>query len=198
MFYSELGIVYHFLLKNRVAESKPSGKRRSKKGEAEVVHILKSWDFDDIENFEEFLNAQGLSLHVSTDQDYTGIPTGGKSWMLKRLTSGEGADFLSFDQTLNSISLKDNESKEVSSTWFLHVWLIYLYLIYTKNSRSPDQIYMYEDAFFNEVELVDALHEHIEVVRSQKIDDKTQTHILNILDAEKGADISRRVKGFLE
>lgn len=197
MNYSDMGTVYQFLLQHRVVESKPSSGRKMITGECEVANILKSCDFDDLDRFDEFLSTQGFAIHMSTDQDYQGIPVGGRVWMLKRVANSESPSFLSKDPIYSGLRLKESESKESLSVWFLHIWLIYLSIIYTRQGRTPEQVSKYIDSFFDEEELIEAVKEHIESIRNIGAEDKIQNRAIEILDSEKGNDIPRRVKGFL-
>lgn len=198
MIFSDMGTVFQFLLKNRIVETKTTTKRRSKPGEAEVAHILNSWGIDELEGFEEFLNSQGFSLYEATDQDYKGIALGGKMWMLIRRPQYDISSFLSIDPTVEAIRIKDTESKEVLGVWFLHIWLMYLYLTYTRIGRSPEQVSKYEDTFFIADDLIDAVREHLERVRSLQLESEAQKRLVDILDSEKGTDVNRRVKGFTD
>lgn len=193
-----MGTVFQFLLKNRIVETKTTAKRRSKPGETEAAHILDSWGLEELEGFEEFLNSQGFSLYEASDQDYKGIAFGGKMWMLVRRPQDEISTFLSIDPTMEAIRIKDIESKEVLGVWFLHIWLMYLYLTYTKIGRSPEQVSKYEDTFFIADDLIDAVREHLDRVRSLQLEEDSQKRLVDILDSEKGTDVNRRVKGFID
>lgn len=193
-----MGTVYQFLLKNRIVESKTTTKRRSKQGETEVAHILGSWGIEEMDGFEEFLNSQGFSLYEVTDQDYKGIALGGKMWMLIRCPQVEVSSFISIEPTMEAIKIKDTESKEVLGVWFLHIWLMYLYLTYTKIGRSPEQVSRYEDTFFLTEDLIEAVREHLEKVRATQFEEDSQKRLVEILDSEKGTDVIRRVKGFID
>jgi hypothetical protein len=196
MDFTDMGLVYQYLLKNRTAESKPSNQRRARKGEPEVVSILRSCDMDDFLSFNEFLGAQGLKIEHCSDLDYPGIPIGGHIWMLVRDQEGIAPDFLSSKRIYEEIRLRDTESIESANVWFMHIWLMYLSIIYTRQGRGVSQISEYMNAFLYESQLVEAVTEHIEEARRHGINPQ-KSKVMAILDDESGADVPRRVKSFL-
>jgi len=194
---SEIGQTYQFLLRQRIAESKPSGRRRMRPGESDVVSILRSADVDGIDQFNDFLRPQGMQIREYTDTDFGAIPVGGKIWLLARHPEGNPPEYMSTKRIYEAIRLRDNESHESGNIWFLHIWLIYLSLIYTRPGRGVSQISDYKDAMFLEKQLIDAVREHIEKVRNIGIDKGATRKVVEVLDSEKGSDVSRRIKGFL-
>lgn len=192
-----MGQAFHFLQHHRTAESKPMSKRRMRKGESEVVSILRSADIEELEHFNDFLRPQGMQLREYSDTDFGAIPVGGRIWLLVRDPEGQPPEYMSIQCVYEGMRLRDNESRESSYIWFLHIWLIYLSLIYTRPGRGVSQVSDFKDAMFLESQLIDAVSEHIESVRSIGIDKGAPNKILTVLDAEKSGDISRRVKSFI-
>lgn len=194
---AEMGQVYQFLLRHRTAESKPMGRRRMRLGESEVVGILRAADIDGLEQLNAFLKPQGLQVLEYADTDYGAIPVGGRVWLLARDPEGSPPDYLTTRRIHEAIRLRDTESKEANNVWFLHIWLIYLSLIYTRPGRGVSQVSDFKDALFMEQHLTDAVKEHIEKVRNIGEAEGADARVIQILDAEKGNDVARRVKGFL-
>lgn len=194
---AEMGQAYQFLLRHRTVESKPMGRRRMRPGESEVVGILRSADINGLEQFNAFLKPQGLQLLEYSDTDYGGISAGGRVWLLARDPEGAPPEYMSTRRIHEAIRLRDTETREVNNVWFLHIWLIYLSLIYTRAGRGVSQVSDFTDALFMEQNLIDAVREHIEKVRNIGESEGADARVIQILDAEKGTDVGRRVKGFL-
>jgi len=194
---AEMGLAFQFLLKYRIAESKPMSRRRMRSGESEVVSILRLADIDGIEEFNEFLSPQGLQLREYADTDFGSIPVGGRVWIMVRHPEGTPPEYMTTKRIYECMRLRENESKESNNIWFLHIWLIYLSLIYTRPGRGVSQVSDFKDAMFLEAQLVEAVSEHIENIRNIGVSQGAAQKVVDVLDAEKGGDIARRVKNFI-
>lgn len=193
---ADMGHVFQFLLKYRMVESKPMN-RKSKNGEQQIASILNSYEYDDFENFNAFLMPQGFILKIYDDTTMTGIYIGQKAWILARNPEAQVSKYLSVNKVKEHISIKDNESRETCNIWFLHIWLVYLYITYTMIGRGVSQVSLYGDAFFFEDQLTEAVNEHIEVIRQTGIEKGAEEKVFNVLCDSKGTDVVRRVKGFI-
>ena len=83
---TEMGEVYAYLLRHRIAESHPQERRRrsSQTGlasERDITAILKDADEEQLQQLRSFLSGQGLQLAVYDSADYPGIPPGGQVYM---------------------------------------------------------------------------------------------------------------------
>lgn len=191
----EIGRVYHYLLKHRSIESRPS-QRRSRPDENIVASILRSASIDQLDQFNEFLNPQGFKL-VEFDDTTRGVSTAGRVWVLARNGEIPASSFVSTDRVHTDMNLR-NESREQTSVWFLHIWLIYLSLIYTRTGRGVSEVSSYIDGTFSREALEAAVAEHIESIRNTGASEGAQLRVIDILDAEKGKDVPRRVQTFLK
>ena len=189
----EMGVVFQYLLRHRVIES---NKKNSRHGCSEIISILMRADMDDIDRFNEFLSPQAMILKKFTDTDYNSIPAGVQMWLLLRSSEESAPEYLSIKRIAEAIKIKEGEGKDICNVWFLHIWLIYLSLIYTRLGRGVSQVSVYTDALFLEEELIGSVKDHIDNVR-HVVSLNKQNIVAEIIDKEKGTDVSRRVKGFL-
>ncbi len=208
---TEMGEVYAYLLRHRIAETRSqSGRRRASQtgliSERDAAIILKEADDGEMHNFRNFLSGQGLQLAVYDSADYPGIPPGGQIYILMRNPEAELPDIFSQQQVLQKLKIRNNETKEATAVWFIHLWLLMLSLLYTRSGRSLSDVSLYQSAVFAQEELTETLKDHLETIRRsghfQHGADKTALdnapRQLSTLLAEKGSDINRRVKNFID
>jgi len=191
----DMGLVYQYLLKHRTIEYKPQG-RRSSDGEPEVANVLRASSLDDFDRFQRFLRPQGLKI-VEFDDHMRGISAAGRAWILARDNETVPAAIFSTDRLYREMRIRDGESREALAVWFLHIWLIYLSLIYTRPGRGISEVSGYLDATFSREVLTEAVEEHVEHVRNTCPGESAEGRIVSILTTEKGQDINRRVLAFL-
>lgn len=191
----EIGRVYHYLLKHRSIESKPQ-LRKSRPNETLVASILRSASIDQLERFNEFLAPQGFKL-VEFDDSMRGVSVAGRVWVLTRNGEIASSSFLSTERVYSEMNIRGKDSREASAVWFLHIWLIYLFLIYTKAGRGVSEVSSYVDATFSREVLEEEVVEHIAHIRQTDLNTDAASKVVAILDDEKGKDISRRVSAFL-
>ncbi|MFK0570816.1 hypothetical protein [Endozoicomonas sp.] len=207
---TEMGEVYAYLLRHRIAETRSqSGRRRASQtgliSERDAAVILKEADEEQVQNFRAFLSGQGLQLAVYDSADYPGIPPGGQIYMLLRNPEADLPAMFSQQQVLQRLKIR-NETKEATAVWFIHLWLLMLGLLYTRTNRSLSDVSLYQNAVFSQEELAETLRNHLETIRRSGLfkDDQDKGNLDNaprqlaILLAEKGEDINRRVKNFIE
>jgi hypothetical protein len=83
--------------------------------------------------------------------------------------------------------------------WFTQIWLLHLDLIYTQLDRSPLERGRWINASFTREMLQDALSTHInDHVRKLNAVELANSEVYEVLCAEKGTDVSRYVRRFLE
>lgn len=193
---TEMGQVYAYLLKHRTIESRPSG-RSSRPDEGDVANLLRHCDPDRLRDFQKFLEGQGLQLREYRDTDFKGIRSGGQVWVLMRRPGTSVPPYLGSEALHRDMALRDGESRLTTGTWFLHIWLQYLSLIYTRLGRGVSQVSEYQDAVFTEEQLIGAVEGHIETVRKIGVSSGAEEAVFSILDTAKGKDIAKRVKAFI-
>ncbi|KEQ13157.1 hypothetical protein [Endozoicomonas numazuensis] len=199
---TEMGEVYAFLLRHRIAESQPQERRRrsSQTGlisERDACCILKDADEEQMQQFRSFLAGQGLQLAMFDSADYPGIPPGGQIYLMLRNPEAELPTMFSQQPLIQKLSIR-KESQETTAVWFIHIWMLMLGLLYTRNNRALSDVSLYQDAVFSQEELLDALKTHLETLRRGGLQDQELPRQIAILLTEKGEDISRRVRNFID
>ena len=199
---SEMGEVYAYLLRYRMAESRPSqrNRRASRAGlisERDVCAILAQASEDEISQLRQFLNGQGLQLVFIEASDYPGISAGGRMYLLQRLPESDLPALFSQQPVYASMRLRQ-ESQEEIALWFLHLWLLLMGLLYTRNNRSLTDVSQYQEAVFSVQELITAMRQHLEQLRQSGIQGAQVSPAVRALIDEKGEDIPRRVRVFIE
>ena len=199
---TEMGEVYAFLIRRRIAESHPQDQRKRRSSqtgmisEKDACSILREADEEQLQQLRSFLSGQGLQLSTYDSADYPGIPPGGQVYILLRNPEAELPDMFSQQQVLKKLKIR-NDSKETTAVWFIHIWMLMLGLIYTRNNRALSDVSLYQDAVFSQEELLEALKSHLETLRRTGQEQDAPRQIA-ILMAEKGEDISRRARNFTE
>lgn len=192
----EIGRVYHYLLKYRSIESKPT-QRRSRPDENLVASILRSASVDQLERFNQFLAPQGFELQ-EFDDSTRGIATAGRAWVLARNGDAPAASYISTERIFTEMNIRGTDSQEATAIWFLHIWLIYLSLIYTRAGRGISEVSSYVDATFSREALEEAVLEHLAHIRQVGVSEVAESKVVAILDEEKGKDVPRRIAAFLK
>lgn len=199
---SEMGEVYAYLLRYRMAESRPNNRNRraTRAGlisERDVCATLAQASEEEISQLRQFLNGQGLQLVFVEAADYPGISAGGRMYLLQRLPEADLPALFSQQPVYSSMRLRQ-ESQEEIALWFLHLWLLLMGLLYTRNNRSLTDVSQYQEAVITLQELVTAMRQHIEQLRQNgALGSKASPAIRALID-EKGEDIPRRVRVFVE
>ncbi len=191
----DMGRLHAFLLHYRCIESRPRT-RNARPGEGELASILIDAGVDGLERINRFLAGQGLELMEYTDTDMPGITTGGWVWILTRGPDASPPAFFSIDQVMARMKLRD-DTRETAAVWYLHIWLIHLALLYSHKGRAVSAVSGYLDSAFDEETLVYGVRGHIERVRGIGLEAGAERHVFEILTAEHGQDVPRRVRAFL-
>lgn len=215
---NDMGQLHAFLLRYRSIDSRPRN-RKLRSGESELANILIAAGSEGLAQINQFLLGQGLELIEFTDTDMPGILTGARVWVLARSPEASPPPFFSIEQVMARMKLRD-DSREAAAIWYLHIWLIHLALLYSVKGRAVSAVSGYLDSAFEEQALVRAVREHIERVRSAGLqtdleaqddtegdtgkrdgtdpDQAAERRVYRILSDERGSDIARRVRSFLE
>jgi len=196
MEFKDIGRVHNYLLENRVIETKPNG-RKASGTEREMADILIQMNYDETDALNDLFSTQGLKLNHLNDIEMPGIARGGRIWMLLRDPGVQCPQYISSAVVVKEIALRDTESTEKTSIWFLHIWLSYLAVLYTHTGRSVSEVSGYLDTFFKKEQIFTAVNEHIEQIRSIGIEGGINKKVFESLDSEKGKDVPRRVTSFL-
>jgi len=191
----DMGRLHAFLLRYRSVESRPRT-RNSRSGEGELAAILIEAGVDGLERINRFLSGQGLELLEYRDTDMPGITTGGRVWILVRGPDASPPAYFSIDQVMARMKLRD-DTRETAAVWYLHIWLIHLALLYSHKGRAVSAVSGYLDSAFEEETLIYAVRGHIERVRGIGLEAGAERHVFEILTAEHGQDVPRRIRAFL-
>lgn len=198
MQFADIGFLHGYLLKYRCVETKPVQRKVRRPGERQAADLLIGADPDELRDLQELLEAQGFELKEFNDIDMPGIPAGGRVWVLARSADAEAPSYLSVERTYHALRLRDAESKEAAAVWFLHIWLLLLALLYTRDGRAVSEVSKYQDTIFTRTALTEAVRTHVENIRNTGVEGGAEHRVVEILTSEKGTDIPRRVSAFLD
>jgi len=193
---NDMGQLHAFLIRYRGIESRPRN-RNLRSGEADLATLLIASGSEGLGQMNQFLLGQGLELIEFTDTDMPGITTGGRVWVLTRSPETTPPPFFATEQVMNRMKLRD-DTRETAAVWYLHIWLIHLALLYSHKGRAVSAISGYLDSAFEEDSLTRAVREHIERVRGAGLQAGAEQRVYRILSDERGTDITRRVRSFLD
>ena len=199
---SEMGEIHAYLLRHRIAESTPQDRRRRSTqtgliSERDVCVLLNEADEEQLQQLRSFLSGQGLTLGIYNSGDYPGIPAGGKIYMLLRDPESDLPAIFSQQQLMHKLKIR-SDSQEAVALWFIHCWMLMLGLLYTRNNRALSDVSLYQDALFSIDELADNLRTHLETLRREGQSEHQSLRQLTILLSEKGEDINRRCRNFID
>jgi len=199
---SEMGEVYAYLLRYRMAESRPANRNRrpSRAGlisERDVCALLAQSSEEELSQLRQFLSGQGLQLTILDATDYPGIAAGSQMFVLQRLPDADLPALFSQQPVYQALRLRQETQEEVA-LWFMHLWLLLMGLLYTRNNRSLTDVSLYQEAVVAPQELTAAMRQHIEQLRQTGTHTETLSAVVKTLADEKGDDIPRRVRAFIE
>lgn len=87
----------------------------------------------------------------------------------------------------------------VAKIWFTQIWLIHLDLLYTQRDRGPHERHKWLDASFTRDMLEQSVREHINgFIRRLNPTELVSSEVYEVLTSEKGVDITRYTKRFLD
>ncbi|SDL80492.1 hypothetical protein SAMN05661010_02611 [Modicisalibacter muralis] len=197
---TEMGEVVAYLLRYRTAERQPSGgrKRRAARegqlSERDVCALIDDALDTEREALRDFLAGQGLRLRVFEPGDYPGITPGSRLYALLPDTELEQPPLYTRDPVFAALRLRQ-ESRAELAQWYLQLWLLLHTLLYTRLNRALSDVSRYQEATFATTELVELLREQLEGLR--ELGDTAPETSRALLD-ERGEDIARRVKAFID
>lgn len=197
---TEMGEVVAYLLRYRTAERQPGGgrKRRAARegqlSERDVCALIDDALDTEREALRDFLAGQGLRLRVFEPGDYPGIAPGSRLYALLPDIELEQPPLYTRDPVFAALRLRQ-ESRAELAQWYLQLWLLLHTLLYTRLNRALSDVSRYQEATFATTELVELLREQLEGLR--ELGDGAPETSRALLD-ERGEDIARRVKAFID
>lgn len=171
---SDLGLVFSVMLKYRMITDNPQD-RSPRKDEIEATRLLSGCGESELIDFEDFLNAQGLSLHI-IDGITLGIPPrpqlSNRFYILLKKRGSSHAAYFNPIWFIDEMSDKRKsrgedslESNRVETIfWFTRLWLTMQWFFYEKISRQPSQISQYDKAMLYSDHFMDVVSDGIEKI----------------------------------
>ncbi|MEC9483495.1 MAG: hypothetical protein UMU75_09280 [Halomonas sp.] len=197
---TEMGEVVAYLLRYRTAERQPGNgrKRRAARegqlAERDVCALIDDALDTEREALRDFLAGQGLRLKVFESGDYPGIAPGSRLYALLPDPELEQPPLYTREPVFDALRLRQ-ESRAELAQWYLQLWLLMQTLLYTRLNRALSDVSRYQEATFATSELVGLLREQLETLRAQG---EGVPETSRVLLEERGEDIARRVKAFID
>lgn len=192
----DIGKISAFLLKHRKLEDRQD-KRGVQRDEKDFAALLREAPMESIRDLEEIMNGYGFDLVTLTSFDVTGVGAGSRVYLLVRRANGE-CPLLDLSRTAERMDPASGKAT-AAKIWFTQLWLVHLDLLYTQRDRGPQERNQWVEAIFTKDMLVQAMREHINgQVRRLNPEEVSQSDVYETLTAEKGADIERYTKRFLD
>ncbi|MCE9666117.1 hypothetical protein LY622_22050 [Halomonas sp. M5N1S17] len=197
---TEMGEVVAYLLRYRSAERLPgSGRKRraAREGqlsERDVCALIDDASDIEREGLRDFLAGQGLRLKVFETGDYPGIAPGSRYYALLPDPELEQPPLYTREPVFEALKLRQ-ESRAELAQWYLQLWLLMHTLLYTRYNRALSDVSRYQEATFSGVELAELMREQLEALRA--LGEAAPETSRGLLE-ERGEDITRRVRAFIE
>lgn len=197
---TEMGEVVAYLLRYRSAERTPGGgrKRRAARegqlSERDVCALIDDASEAEREALRDFLGGQGLRLKAFEAGDYPGIAPGSRYYALLPDPELEQPPLYTREPVFEALKLRQ-ESRAELAQWYLQLWLLMHTLLYTRYNRALSDVSRYQEATFAGAELVELMRDQLESLRALG-EEAPETN--RALLEERGEDISRRVRAFVE
>jgi len=191
----DMGRISAFLILHRKLEDR-SDKRGMRPDEKELGALLREATVDELHDLEDLMSGQGFVLVQLTSFDIEGIGPGSRVYLAARR-----ADMPSclVDGSYVPEGMGLPTQPTAAKIWFTQIWLLHLDLLYTQLDRSPSERGRWINASFTREMLQDAVHAHInDHVRKLNAVQLGDSEVYDVLCAEKGTEISKRVKRFLD
>lgn len=192
----EMGRISAFLTKHRKIEDR-ADKRGAQRDEKDLALVLREASIENMRDLEELMSGQGFTLVTLNSFDIPGIGQGSRVHLLVRRTDST-CPLLDFNKIVERMA-PPNGRAITAKIWFTQIWLAHLDILYTQRDRSPKESHQWIEAAFTREILEDAVRDHINShVRRINPNELEISEVYEVLSAEKGTDISRYTKRFLD
>lgn len=192
----DMGRINAFLIKHRKLEDRQD-KRGMQRDEKELADVLREASMENIRDLEELVSGQGFVLVTLSSFDVAGIGPGARVYLLPR-RSDNLCPLLDTSRLAERMD-PANGRATASKIWFTQIWLTHLDLLYTQRDRGPHERNQWIAATFTREMLEQAVREHINgYVRRLNPNELAQSDVYDVLTAEKGTDVARYTKRFLD
>jgi hypothetical protein len=160
----EMGLVFAMLLKHREIYGSPPT-RPLRTDELRAAKMLANWTKVQLDEFEDFLNSQGLTLIVKNGFDYgvppkLGVPN--DIYILSRQRGGELAPYLERKWFISAMADSRYTKHDTMIFWVARMWLTLQWFFYQKKDRLPMDVSTYRDAFVSETLFIEMLEAGVE------------------------------------
>lgn len=192
----DMGRISGFLLKHRKLEDRPD-KRGLQRDEKDLAIVLREASMENMRDLEDLLSGQGYVLVALNSFDVAGIGQGSRVYLLPR-KSDNVCPLLDASRLAEKMDPASGRAT-AAKIWFTQIWLVHLDLLYTQRDRGPHERNQWMEATFTKDMLEQAIREHINgYVRRLNPTELEESDVYEVLVAEKGADIARYTKRFLD
>lgn len=192
----EIGRISAFLIKHRKIDDR-ADKRGLQRDERDFAVVLKEASVDSLRDLEDVMSGQGFTLLTLTRADVSGIGEGARAYIAVRRSDIPCPllDISRLVERMDSVSGRATAAK----IWFTQIWLLHLDLLYTQKERGPHERNKWIEITFTREMLEQAVREHVNgYVRRLAPQELSSSEVYETLSTEKGADISRYTKRFLD
>lgn len=192
----DIGRISAFLIKYRKIEDRPD-KRGLQRDERDFALILREASIDSLRDLEDVMSGQGFTFLTLTPSDVQGIGQGARVYIASRRSDVACPllDMSRMVERMDSVSGRSTAAK----IWFTQLWLLHLDLLYTQRKRGPHERHDWLNAAFTREMLEQSLRDHVNgYVRRLHPQEIVSSEVYETLSAEKGTDISRYAKRFLD
>lgn len=192
----DMGRISGFLLKHRKLDDRQD-KRGLQREEKDLAAVLRESSMENMRDLEDLMSGQGYILVTLNSFDVAGIGQGSKVYLLAR-KSDNVCPLLDTGRLAEKMDPASGRTT-AAKIWFTQIWLVHLDLLYTQRDRGPHERNQWIEATFTKDMLEHAVREHINGhVRRLNPTELADSDVYDILVAEKGADIARYTKRFLD
>jgi hypothetical protein len=192
----EMGRISAFLQKHRKIEYR-TDKRGLHKDERELAELLRDAPMESMADFGELMNGYGFEFITLTTFDVSGIGSGERVYLLARKSNVE-CPLLDLPRAAERMEPTSGRAT-IGKIWLTQFWLLHLDLIYTQRDRGPEERNQWIDATFTKDMLIQSMRNHInDDVRRLNPEQIADNDVYETLTSEKGTDIARYAKRFLD
>lgn len=192
----EMGRICAFLVKHRKLEDRQD-KRGLQREEKDLAGVLREASIESHRDLEDMISGLGFSLIALSSFDIPGIGQGSRVYLAAR-RSDSPCGLLDANRLVERMDPSAGRAT-AAKVWFTQIWLIHLDLLYTQRDRGPHERNKWIEATFTREMLEQAMKDHINGhVRRLNPVELSSSDVYDILTAEKGTDIARYTKRFLD
>lgn len=181
---NEMGQVFALLMEYREILGNPID-RPLRENELDMARILASSTADELDDFEGFLNAQGLSLYIRQAFEIGIPPKQGRPNNINILMRKRNESLSPYiSKTWFLEQMKDgrsNDNKTKVAIWTARLWLTLQWFFYQRIDRLPYEVAGFRDALVTEKLLIDEVEKGIERLGNEGRPDGEKGFVWDVL-----------------